>query len=629
MTKNLKFSSKILIAASLIVLATFAAFTASNDYQQKETIQKDLDTYLSQMGELSATNIDNWLSGKVGLIENLAQSVALDTDLNFVGLLLEQKSMTKTFLTTYMGDTQGIFTQRPLTPLPPGYDPRVRPWYQDAVKTGGTTLTAPYIDASTGGLVISIATPVHKDGNLVGVIGGDLTLETLVKNINSLDFSGRGYAYLVDEDGTILVHHNKDLINKKLNDVYTNWSHKMTPGVQEAVLNGSTRLVSFIPIKGLPSVHWYLAISLDKEKSFSTLYEFRKSALIASILSILVIIGLLGMFIRRLLRPLHVMIGAMKDIAEGEGDLTKRLTIQNNDEFGMLGTSFNHFVERIHTSMTEVSSATLMVNEVALRVVSASNSSLANSDEQVNRTTSVAAAINELGAAAQEIARNAAHASHQASDARGLAEDGQKVVEESIKAMNKLSEMISASSANIETVNANTVNIGKILDVITSISQQTNLLALNAAIEAARAGEAGRGFAVVADEVRNLAHRTQESAQQVQKMIEELQHGAQASVETMAQSQRHSQDSVGIANQAGERLGSVTQRIGEIDSMNQSVAAATEEQTSVVETINMDITEINTLNQEGMENLQSTLRACKDLEQQATRLKELVGSFRI
>ena len=182
---------------------------------------------------------------------------------------------------------------------------------------------------------------------------------------------------------------------------------------------------------------------------------------------------------------------------------------------------------------------------------------------------------------------------------------------------------------NINVLNSKTVNIGQILEVITSISQQTNLLALNAAIEAARAGEAGRGFAVVADEVRNLAHRTQESAQQVQKMIEELQVGARESVSTMGESQRHSLESVDIANLAGERLNSVTQRIGEIDGMNQSVATATEEQTSVVESINMDITEINTLNQEGVENLQSTLRACADLEQQAARLKQLVGSFRI
>ncbi|WP_408002988.1 methyl-accepting chemotaxis protein [Pseudomonas reinekei] len=252
-----------------------------------------------------------------------------------------------------------------------------------------------------------------------------------------------------------------------------------------------------------------------------------------------------------------------------------------------------------------------------------------NSDQQASRTSSVAAAIHQLGAAAQEIARNAAQASSQASDARHLAEEGQQVVDRSVAAMNQLSSLLSASSSNIESLNSKTVNIGQILDVITSISQQTNLLALNAAIEAARAGEAGRGFAVVADEVRNLAHRTQESAQQVQTMIEELQVGARESVSTMSDSQRHSQNSVDIANLAGERLGSVTRRIGEIDGMNQSVATATEEQTAVVESINIDITEINILNQEGAENLQSTLRACSDLEQQAARLKQLVGSFRI
>ena len=195
--------------------------------------------------------------------------------------------------------------------------------------------------------------------------------------------------------------------------------------------------------------------------------------------------------------------------------------------------------------------------------------------------------------------------------------------------MNLLSEKISSSCVNIESLNSKTVNIGQILEVITSISQQTNLLALNAAIEAARAGEAGRGFAVVADEVRNLAHRTQDSAQQVQKMIEELQVGAREAVVTMTESQRQSETSVTIANQAGDRLSSVTGRIGEIDGMNQSVATATEEQTAVVESINVDITQINTLNQDGVGNLKSTLEACADLEHQAATLQHLVGTFRI
>ncbi|OLY71963.1 chemotaxis protein [Pseudomonas sp. ATCC PTA-122608] len=629
MNKNLRFSHKILLAAALIVIAAFALFTLYNDYLQRNAIRDDLNNYLHEMGDVTASNIQTWLTGRIVLIESAAQNIAINPDSTNVASLLEQKALTSSFMATYLGDSKGGFVIRPDTKMPDGFDPRVRPWYKGAQGSNGSTLTEPYIDAATGQLIISIATPSSKAGQSVGVVGGDLSLQTLVDNIGALNFGGMGYAFLVSADGKVLVHPDKNLVMKTLADVYPKSTPKISSDFSEVDVDGKTRIVTFTPIKGLPSVNWYLGLSVDKDKSFAMLSEFRTSAIIATIIAVVIIIALLGMLIRILLQPLHVMTRAMEDIADGEGDLTRRLTIQNHDEFGVLGIAFNRFVERIHTSIREVSSATEHVNEVALRVVSASNSSMINSDEQANRTNSVAAAINELGAAAQEIARNAAQASNQATDARHLAEDGQHVVERNIKAMNQLSQMISASSTNIEALNSKTVNIGQILEVITSISQQTNLLALNAAIEAARAGEAGRGFAVVADEVRNLAHRTQESAQQVQKMIEELQVGARDSVSTMSESQRHSQDSVEIANLAGERLNSVTQRIGEIDGMNQSVATATEEQTSVVESINMDITEINTLNQEGVENLQSTLRACSDLEQQAARLKQLVGSFRI
>ncbi|QVN00616.1 methyl-accepting chemotaxis protein [Pseudomonas rhodesiae] len=629
MNKNLRFSHKILLAASLIVIAAFALFTLYNDYLQRNAIRDDLNNYLHEMGDVTASNIQTWLTGRIALVENAAQNIAINPEPGVVASLLEQKALTSSFMATYVGDSQGAFTIRPDTKMPDGFDPRVRPWYKGAQSSNGSTLTEPYIDAATGQLIISIATPSSKGSQSIGVVGGDLSLQTLVDTIGALDFGGMGYAFLVSADGKVLVHPDKTLVMKTLADLYPKNTPKISRDFSEVQANGKDNIVTFTPIKGLPSVQWYLGISVDKDKSFAMLSEFRTSAVIATLIAVAIIIALLGMLIRVLLQPLHVMTRAMQDIADGEGDLTRRLTIQNHDEFGTLGNAFNRFVERIHTSIREVSSATEHVNEVALRVVSASNSSMVNSDEQANRTNSVAAAINQLGAAAQEIARNAAQASNQASDARQLAEDGQQVVERNIKAMTDLSSMISASSSNIEALNSKTVNIGQILEVITSISQQTNLLALNAAIEAARAGEAGRGFAVVADEVRNLAHRTQESAQQVQTMIEELQVGARDSVTTMSESQRHSHDSVEIANLAGERLNSVTQRISEIDGMNQSVATATEEQTSVVESINMDITEINTLNQEGVENLQSTLRACTDLEQQAARLKQLVGSFRI
>ncbi|QHB29710.1 methyl-accepting chemotaxis protein PctA [Pseudomonas monteilii] len=612
MNKSLRFSHKILLAASLIVMLAFSLFTLYNDYLQRNAIREDLENYLAEMGASTSTNIRNLFEGRIKLVENLAQNIAQDP--TNAETLMGQNALISSFLTVYLGKTDGGFSVRPDAKMPDGYDPRTRPWYKDGMNAAGATLTEPYIDMTTNKMVIGILSKVSSS---VGVVGGDLALDGLVQIINSLNFGGMGYAFLVNDQGKILVHPDKDLVMKSLSDLFPQHTPKLTGELTEVQSDGQARLLTFTPITGLPSANWYIGLSVDKDKAFSMLSTFRTSAVIATVVAVVIIIGLLGLLIRVLMQPLHTMTRAMEDIAEGEGDLTKRLRIHNHDEFGILGNAFNRFVERIHSSIREVSSATEQVNEVALRVISASNSSMTNSDEQSNRTNSVAAAINELGAAAQEIAGNAAQASQHASSARLLAEEGQQVVERNIAAMNRLSDLIVTSSEHIETLNSKTVNIGQILEVITSISQQTNLLALNAAIEAARAGEAGRGFAVVADEVRNLAHRTQESAQQVQTMIEELQVGARESVETMDQSQRHSQDSVQIANQAGERLDSVTVRIGEIDGMNQSVATATEEQTAVVEAINMDINEINMLNQEGVENLQATLRACSDLEQQA------------
>ncbi|HHN0087748.1 TPA: methyl-accepting chemotaxis protein, partial [Pseudomonas aeruginosa] len=572
MIKSLKFSHKILLAASLVVFAAFALFTLYNDYLQRNAIREDLESYLREMGDVTSSNIQNWLGGRLLLVEQTAQTLARDHSPETVSALLEQPALTSTFSFTYLGQQDGVFTMRPDSPMPAGYDPRSRPWYKDAVAAGGLTLTEPYVDAATQELIITAATPVKAAGNTLGVVGGDLSLKTLVQIINSLDFSGMGYAFLVSGDGKILVHPDKEQVMKTLSEVYPQNTPKIGSGFSEAELHGNTRILSFSPVKGLSGLDWYIGISVDKDKAYAMLTKLRTSAIVAALIAVVAIVLLLGMLIRVLMQPLTDMGRAMQDIAQGEGDLTKRLKVTSNDEFGALAISFNRFVERIHESIREVAGTARQLHDVAQLVVNASNSSMANSDEQSNRTNSVAAAINELGAAAQEIARNAADASHHASDANHQAEDGKQVVEQTIRAMNELSEKISASCANIEALNSRTVNIGQILEVIKGISEQTNLLALNAAIEAARAGEAGRGFAVVADEVRNLAHRAQESAQQIQKMIEELQIGAQEAVSTMTESQRYSLESVEIANRAGERLSSVTGRIAEIDGMNQSVA---------------------------------------------------------
>jgi methyl-accepting chemotaxis protein len=630
MTRTLKFSHKILIAAALIVALAFAGFILFNDYRQRQTLHANTESSMQELGTLTTRNIQTWLDSRIQLLQSMGQQVAVDgNSADSLKRIVGLPAYASNFQLSYFGGQDGVMFSVPAGNRPADYDPRARGWYKAASAAQQTVVTEPYIAASSGKLVVTIASPVQHAGGFLGVAGADIDLTSISDIINSLNFNGHGHAFIVSGAGKILIHPNAKLILKSLSEAYPGGAPVIGAGLKEVQTDGKTQFISFTPVKGIPSADWYVALVLDRDAAYAMLSDFRTSAVVATVIAMVIIIALLGLLIRMLMEPLHVMGRAMHDIAEGQGDLTKRLTIHAQDEFGTLGISFNRFVERIHESIREVSSATVQVGEVALRVVGASNASMVNSDQQANRTNSVAAAINELGAAAQEIAQNAALASQHSSDASQLAAQGQQVVDKTIAVMGQLSSRISASCANIETLNASTVNIGQILEVISGISQQTNLLALNAAIEAARAGEAGRGFAVVADEVRNLAHRTQDSAQQVQKIIEALQVGAREAVGTMNESQAQSEQSMTIANQAGERLGSVTQRIGEIDGMNQSVATATEEQTAVVEAINVDITEINALNQEGVENLQSTLRACNDLESQVTRLKHLVGSFRI
>ncbi|MFP5426072.1 MAG: methyl-accepting chemotaxis protein [Gammaproteobacteria bacterium] len=628
MTNNLKFSHKILLAAALVVAVAFTCFVLFNDYRQRQSLRSDTESTLQDLGNLTAGNIRNWLDSRIQLLDTFAQQIAVDGKPG-LDRALALPVYASNFQLTYFGGQDGSMQSVPVGNRAADYDPRVRGWYKAASAANQTIVTEPYISASAGKLVITLASPVQQGGRLIGVSGVDTDLKTISNLINALDFDGSGHAFIVNGEGKILIHPKSELALKSLADVYPTDTPRIGSGLKEVEFEGRKQFISFTHVDGVPSADWYVALVLDQDAAFAMLSELRTSAVVATLIAVVAIIALLGLLIRVLMEPLHIMGRAMHDIAQGEGDLTRRLTIHAQDEFGSLGQSFNRFVERIHESIREVSSATGQVNAVASQVITASNASIHNADQQSSRTSSVAAAINQLGAAAQEIAQNAALASQHSSDARNLAEDGQQVVGQTIEVMNQLSARISDSCGNIQTLNSHTANIGQILDVISGISQQTNLLALNAAIEAARAGEAGRGFAVVADEVRNLAHRTQESAQQVQSLIEELQAGAQVAVSTMNQSQQQSEHSVGIANQAGERLGSVTQRIGEIDGMNQSVATATEEQTAVVESINVDITEINTLNQEGVQNLQSTLRACNDLEHQVERLKQLVGSFRI
>ncbi len=626
---NLRFSHKIMLATSVVVSIAFAAFASFNSYIQKENIRSSLEASLLEVGKLTAENISYWIDTRVKLIDSAVQSAQRDSHGEALQSLLEQKIFKDVFDKVYYGEESRQFTIRPTQIMPADYNPSSRPWYQSAAKAGYTVLTPPYIFSTTGNLGVTVATPLMRNNKLEGVLAGDLTLTTLVKIITSLNAGGLGDALLVDESGKVLVSPRPEEVLKNIQDVFPKNTPAIASGFSNTERVGRSQIVLFTPIKGIESIKWYLVLSIDSEKAFAPVSRSRDLALIAAIVAVIVIIVTLGLLMNALLAPLHVLTRAMGDIAEGEGDLTQRLPLRSRDEFGLLANAFNRFIERIHGSIHEVSHSTTLLYDVSRKVLSASTESIQQSDSQALRTNSIATAINELGAAAHEIAGNAAHASGDVSLAREQAESGRNVLNQALDSMQNLSHKIALSCDHIEALDSKTASIGLILDVIRGISEQTNLLALNAAIEAARAGEAGRGFAVVADEVRSLAQRTQSSAQQIHQMIEELQNGSRDAVTLMVESQRQSALSIEVAEDAGIRFGTVTDRISQVDDQNQSIAAATEEQSSVVEALNVDVTDINILIEKGVSNLNSTLDACRSLEGEALRLQKIVSGFKI
>lgn len=626
---QLKFSHKIFIAVIVIEILALSGFALTSLKKQSDTIYSSLVDSLSEVGGTTASGISYMLGERVSLVESVAQLLSDNTGQPFIDSMLEKKVYAEHLDLIYFGDEQGNYTKRPNLPIPAGYDARKRPWYIAAVNAQTTILTDPFVSASTGDLGITIAAPVQRNGALAGVAAGDLGLTTLTTMINSINLGGKGEAFLVNGTGQVLVSKDKARVMKTLAEIAPGLIVRPGKVLQNVEFGGRNQLINFTQISGLPSVDWYLGLAVDKDTAFAAYYSARQFAVVALLVVVLATALILSYLINILLKPLRSLGQALDDIAAGDGDLTHRLSVTSRDEFGLLADGFNRFVERIHSSIKEVAASAYRLNTATADVTSASNASIEGSDEQAQRTNSVAAAINELEAAAHEIARNAADASHQASEAMSGSEQSRIGMASAIDSIAELSKKIGISSERIQELNSRTASIGQILEAIQGISQQTNLLALNAAIEAARAGEAGRGFAVVADEVRSLAHRTQTSAQEIQGMITDLQTGSQDAVDFMTESRESSDLGVVIVNAAGDRLGEVTRRVEDISAVNHSVAAATEEQTAVVSSINIDIVEINRLNGQNVSNLQSTLEACRVLNSESKQLEVLVSRFRI
>ncbi|MBB3104186.1 methyl-accepting chemotaxis protein [Azomonas macrocytogenes] len=341
-------------------------------------------------------------------------------------------------------------------------------------------------------------------------------------------------------------------------------------------------------------------------------------------------IALIGLvFAGRILQPLLQMRLNLDDIAQGEGDLTRRLPVTSQDELGQLAQSFNRFVDKIQGTIVDVVDITHQLTSLLDEVATQAQQTERSMQQQRQETDQVATAINEMSAAAQEVAKSAQQAAEAARQTDEQGSLAKQVVDGSISQIHSLVKEMQQSSGSLDSLQRDVHSIVSVLGVIRSIAEQTNLLALNAAIEAARAGEAGRGFAVVADEVRALASRTQQSTQEIQGMIDRLQQGTSSAVESMRRSGTTGESTTEHANQAGVSLLEISRLISTINAMNAQIASAAEEQTAVAEEINRSVHAIADAVEDMAQGAERSASTSTGLVLLGDRLKGLVGQFRV
>lgn len=367
----------------------------------------------------------------------------------------------------------------------------------------------------------------------------------------------------------------------------------------------------------------------ETEGAADTKFGVYRSISIALVAGFLIAVAATALCLISVVRPIKVVGHRMQDISSGRGDLTKTINFKGNDEVAQMADSFNKFVGTIRKTVSQIIDRADDLTRTSVQLKSQAESTSAATDEQREGSEQIAVALNEMSSAVQEVARNASDAQSATQEADDKVTESQRVVRQNRQSITELSGEIESASDVVRKLAEESESVGSILDVIKGIAEQTNLLALNAAIEAARAGEQGRGFAVVADEVRTLAQRTQDSTNEIQKVLEGLQSRSNEAVSVMKNSRERAESSVGNAEAIDALLNELRERMNQCLSMNIQIATAAEEQVSVTEEINRHVNQISELSGTAAEGARANMETSQEVAHLADQLTEMTNRFEV